>query len=105
LPPDCSAARDDETGRIGTLWPRHDDGQRRKTGQAEFLGVGKGFRVIITSRTPGKYIGFATIDDGKYEDGKWIPARRLNGDETDQGGAWRFDPRAIHTEKATLYRY
>ncbi len=80
-------------------------GNEEKTGRAEFLGVGKGFRVIITSRTPGKHIGFATIDDGKYEDGKWIPARRLNGDETDQGGAWRFDPRAIHTEKATLYSY
>ncbi len=76
-----------------------------KSGQAEFLGVGKGFRVILTSRTPGKHIGFATIDDGRYEDGKWIAARRLNGDETDQGGAWRFDPRAIHTERAILYRY
>lgn len=76
-----------------------------KSGQAEFLGVGKGFRVILTSRTPGKHIGFATIDDGRYEDGKWIAARRLNGDETDQGGAWRFDPRAIHTERAVLYRY
>ncbi|SRR6266851_3003834 len=38
-------------------------GNEEKTGQAEFLGVGKGFRVIITSRTPGKHIGFATIDD------------------------------------------
>ncbi len=76
-----------------------------RTGRAELLGVGRGFRVIVSSRTPGRHVGFAAIDDGRYEDGKWIAGRRLNGDETDQGGAWRFDPRAIHTERAALYRY
>jgi hypothetical protein len=31
--------------------------------------------------------------------------RRLNGDENDQGKAWRFDGRQVKTEKVTLYRF
>ena len=75
------------------------------TGQNEFLGVGKGFRVLITARTPSPFkLGYASIDEGTYEDGRWIPGRRLNGDENDQGKYWRFDPHAIKIEKAVLYR-
>jgi beta-galactosidase GanA len=50
-------------------------------------------------------IGIATVDEGHYQDGKWIAGRRLNGDETDQGNYWRFDQRAIHIEKATFYHF
>ncbi len=76
------------------------------TGQNEFLGIGKGFRVLIlaSSSSPFK-LGYASIDEGVYEDGKWRPGRRLNGDESDQGDYWRFDPRSIKIEKAVLYRY
>ena len=76
------------------------------TGQNEFLGVGKGFRVLITPRSPSPFkLGIASIDEGTFQDGTWIPGRRLNGDENDQGGYWRFDPRSIRIEKAVLYRY
>jgi hypothetical protein len=76
------------------------------TGQDEFLGVGKGFRVLITARAPSPFkLGYASIDEGIYEDGKWKPGRRLNGDENDQGNYWRFDAGSIRIEKAVLYRY
>ncbi len=76
------------------------------TGLNEFLGAGKGFRVSVTPRSPSPFkIGFASIDEGAYKDGAWIPGRRLNGDETDQGGYWRFDSRSIKIEKAVLYRF
>jgi hypothetical protein len=76
------------------------------TGQDEFLGVGKGFRVLITARAPSPFkFGYASIDEGIYEDGKWRPGRRLNGDENDQGNYWRFDADSIRIEKAVLYRY
>ena len=76
------------------------------TGQNEFLGVGKGFRVLITPRSPTPFkLGYASIDEGTYEDGRWTPGRRLNGDENDQGSYWRFDSRSIKIEKAVLYRY
>ena len=75
-------------------------------GQNEFLGVGKGFRVLITPPAPGQFkLGYASIDEGTYEDGQWKLGRRLNGDENDQGNYWRFDARSIKVEKAVLYRY
>lgn len=75
-------------------------------GPNEFLGVGKGFRVLISARAPSAFkMGYASIDEGAYEGGKWIPGRRLNGDENDQGSYWRFDAGSIKTEKAVLYRY
>lgn len=76
------------------------------TGENEFLGVGKGFRVLITPRSPSPFkLGFASIDEGIFKDGRWIPGRRLNGDENDQGNYWRFDPKSVKIEKAVLYRY
>jgi beta-galactosidase GanA len=76
------------------------------TAKDEFVGVGKGFRVLITPRSPtAAHIGFASIDEGNFADRKWIPGRRLNGDESDQGNYWRFDQRDIHIEKATLYHF
>ena len=74
------------------------------SGQDAFTGVGKGFRVSFTPRT-GPHVGIAAIDEGKFVNGKWMPGRRLNGDENDQGKGWRFDPRQVRTEKVTLYRY
>jgi beta-galactosidase GanA len=76
------------------------------TGPDAFLGVGKGFRVKFTPRdSAAKRVGVGTIDEGKFENGQWIAGRRLNGDENDQGEYWRFDPRELHVEKVTLYRY
>jgi beta-galactosidase GanA len=76
------------------------------TGQNEFLGVGKGFRVLISPRSPSPFkLGIASIDEGSFVNGEWIPLRRLNGDENDQGNYWRFDSRSLKIEKAVLYRY
>ena len=76
------------------------------TGKDEFLGLGKGFRVSFTPRAAtGPQVGIAAVDEGTFEDGKWVPGRRLNGDENDQGKGWRFDPRHLSVEKVTLYRF
>jgi beta-galactosidase GanA len=75
-------------------------------GKDEFLGVGKGFRVSFTPRlATGPNVGIAAVDEGSFVDGKWVPGRRLNGDENDQGGAWRFDSQKVRTEKVSLYRF
>jgi beta-galactosidase GanA len=77
-----------------------------QTGPAEFLGAGKGFRVSFTPLAKGeKQVGIAAIEEGHFVDGAWVPGRRLNGDENDQGSYFRFDPRSLHIERATLYRY
>jgi beta-galactosidase GanA len=74
------------------------------SGPDEFTGVGKGFRVSFTARS-GRHAGIAAVDEGRFADGKWVAGRRLNGDENDQGKAWRFDPKQVRTEKVRLYRY
>jgi beta-galactosidase GanA len=75
-------------------------------GKDGFLGVGKGFRVTFSPVPPsGQNVGIGAVDEGRFEDGKWIAGRRLNGDENDQGTHWRFDSHSVHTEKVTLYRF
>jgi hypothetical protein len=75
-------------------------------GKDAFLGAGKGFRVSFSPRADNApRVGIAAIDEGIFADGMWVPARRLNGDENDQGSYWRFDPHQQHIEKVTLYRF
>jgi beta-galactosidase GanA len=74
------------------------------SGRDEFVGLGKGFRVSFTPRS-GPHAGIAAVDEGSFAQGKWVPGRRLNGDENDQGKAWRFSPKSINAEKVSLYRY
>jgi beta-galactosidase GanA len=75
-------------------------------GPEEFMGAGMGFRVIFTPASPGpSHVGLASVDEGKFQDGKWVPGRRLNGDESDQGQYWRFDQRQVKIEKAAIYRF
>ena len=76
------------------------------TGPGEFTGAGAGFRVAFTPKTPGaKLTGLGAVDEGTFAQGKWIPGRRLNGDETDQGNRWRFDSRHPVIERCSVYRY
>ena len=76
------------------------------TGPDEFLGAGRGFRVSFAQTSPtSPRIAIASIDEGTFEDGKWVPGRRLNGDENDQGSYWRFDARKVNIEKAKLYQH
>lgn len=76
------------------------------TGPDRFIGAGKGFRVLFTPRSSAApQVGLAAVDEGKFENGKWIPGRQLNGDENDQGRYWRFDSSQVKIEKASLYRF
>ncbi len=76
------------------------------TGPNEFVGAGQGFRVSFQTRSAGPpHVGLASVDEGRFEDGRWIPGRRLNGDETDQGKYWRFDQHQINIERAMVYRF
>jgi hypothetical protein len=76
------------------------------TGPEEFIGAGKGFRVTVAPvSSSGPRVGIASIDEGTFEGAKWVPGRRLNGDENDQGSYWRFDGRKLNTEKMRLYHF
>lgn len=77
-----------------------------KTGPNAFLGGGSGFRVAFRPLTPGpKYGGIGTVEEGTFQDGRWVAGRTLNGDETDQGSGWRFSSFGTSIETCTAYRY
>ncbi|MGA2182431.1 MAG: DUF5597 domain-containing protein [Bryobacteraceae bacterium] len=76
------------------------------TGPDEFVGAGSGFRVAFSAKTPGPRItGVGSVDEGTFINGKWIPERRLNGDENDQGQYWRFTDRQLSISRCAVYRY
>lgn len=68
-----------------------------------FVGAGYGFQVSFKPLTPGlAQVGLGTVDEGEYQDGRWIAGRRLNGDER---YAWTFpaaDPPASSLPIALL---
>jgi len=93
---------DDIFGRKGGEGVRHG----RRGWSRRVVGAGMGFRVIFKPSSPGApKVGVGTVDEGVYRDGKWIPGRRLNGDEDDQGRAWRFGSSSLQIERCTTYRY
>jgi len=52
------------------------------TGPDEFLFIGANGNPAFEVDSPGpKRVGVSAKDQGRYENGKWIAARRLNGDE------------------------
>ena len=55
--------------------------------------------------TGAKHVGIGSIDEGTFSEGAWVPGRRLNGDENDQGRFWRFASKGITIEKAVVFRF
>jgi beta-galactosidase GanA len=76
------------------------------TGPDEFIGAGSGFRIRFKPKTPGPAVaGIGSVDEGTFQKGVWMPGRRLNGDENDQGRYWRFDSNAVRIERCVIYRW
>ena len=76
------------------------------TGQDEFLVAGSGVSIHFAARTPGpRHTGILSVDEGRFQNGQWIPGRRMNGDE--DAGGWRLQlpggPPTI--QRIRLYRY
>ncbi len=75
-------------------------------GPDEFVGAGSGFRVAFKPLTPGPAkAGIGYVEEGSYRDGRWIPGRRLNGDENDQGRRWRAVGREPGITRCRVYRF
>ncbi len=76
------------------------------TGQDEFLVAGSGVGIHFAARTPGpRHTRILSVDEGRFKEGKWIPGRRMNGDE--DAGGWRLQlpggPPSI--QRIKLYRH
>jgi hypothetical protein len=89
-------------GRIGVMF--------LQTGTNEFLVAGCGdAQIRFSSEKPGPAaVGIESIDEEFFENGAWVPGRRLNGDESSQGQALRISTGDLALGKiyrVRLYRY
>ena len=51
-------------------------------GPSEYFIAGRDVQILFTPNTPGPEIaGLSKVETGKFVDGKWIPGRRVNGDD------------------------
>ena len=75
-----------------------------QTGPDEFLVVGCGnAQITFSASTPGlPIVGIESIDEEFYDGGRWVPGRRLNGDENSQGQLLRLN--AEDSSKGRIYR-
>ncbi len=80
-----------------------------QTAPNEFLVVASGDgQITFSTDRPGlPIVGIESIDEEYFENGAWSPRRRLNGDESSQGGALRVNASdgAQGTYRVRLYRY
>ena len=74
-------------------------------GNEDYLFAGQGVTLTVSPAEGLGKLGFDFVDEGRYEDGKWIAGRRLNGDETHQGRHVRLPPGEFGVQKFRLYRY
>jgi Domain of unknown function (DUF5597)/Glycosyl hydrolases family 35 len=81
------------------------------TGPDEYLVAGKGLDILFTLTDKGDLplVAIEAIDEGTFKDGKWIPGRRLNGDEEHtsifDGTGLKFPAQIYSIQKIKLYRY
>ena len=74
------------------------------TGPDEYFIIGNSLSVTFTANGPGpEQVGLGTVEEGSFVDGKWVPGRRLAGDDTGQGEDSSL--RVASAMRVTLYRY
>ena len=75
------------------------------TGPDDFVVVGRSMNVYFTAAKSPENVGLGTVEEGVYADGRWVPGRRLNGDETPEWRALRFRSESYGIQRVRLYRY
>lgn len=80
-----------------------------KVGENEFIVVGKAFDLLFFPKDDSFRIGVDKVDEGTFKNGKWIPERRLNGDEvhasTWSGTGLKFPGNKVSIQKISIYHY
>ena len=78
-----------------------------ESGPEEFYMAGNGLNITFTPETPGPpMVGLATVEEGRFVDGRWVRGRTLAGDDTGQGNNISLDAaRGPGILRVTLYRY
>ncbi len=76
-----------------------------RTGRDEIVVAGTAVTLTFASTAPRQRIGILSAEEGRYAEGRFEPARRLNGDETHQGRHVRLEPGRFSIQRVRLYRY
>ncbi len=88
-------------------------------GPDEYFVAGTGVTLKFSPATPGPPLaGLATVEEGSFVNGRWVPERRFAGDDTEEGdmivmkwapGSWvpfyRQRVTKSPIQRVTLYRY
>jgi beta-galactosidase GanA len=76
------------------------------TGPDDFVIVGRSMNIYFSAAdNPSDSVGIGTVEEGIYENGRWVPGRRLNGDEVPEWKALRFRGDNYSIQHVKLYRY
>jgi hypothetical protein len=74
-------------------------------GPDEYYAAGSGLTVSFSPNTPGPPLaGLATVEEGAFVKGRWVPGRRLEGDDSDEGQFLMLGSKKA-IQHFTLYRY
>jgi hypothetical protein len=80
-----------------------------KIGENEFIAAGKGLDILFFSKDDSFRIAVDKVDEGIFENGKWIPKRRLNGDEvhasTWSGSGLKLPSNKVSIQRISIYKY
>jgi len=71
----------------------------------EIYVAGTGIVITFTSVLANKKAGFISVDEGTFENEKWIPGRRMNGDQDHQGRHVRIPGNEHSIQRVKLYTY
>ncbi|GAC1373061.1 MAG: DUF5597 domain-containing protein [Hymenobacter sp.] len=71
----------------------------------EFYVVGTGLVLTCEPTAPGKRAGYLSVDEGHFEGQRWVPGRRMNGDQDHQGRHVRVPGDEYSIQHVKLYTY
>jgi hypothetical protein len=55
-------------------------------GPDEYFAAGSGVTIAFSPNTPGPpHVGLATVEEGTFVNGRWVPGRVMAGDDDDEG--------------------
>jgi hypothetical protein len=84
-------------------------------GPDEYFAAGSGVTIGFSSNTPGPpHVGLATVEEGTFVNGRWVPGRVMAGDDDDEGqyvllnrptGCCSPSTSTKTIQHITLYRY
>jgi beta-galactosidase GanA len=86
-------------------WPES-GGLIINTGPDEFIIAGTGIVVTFSSvRNLHSFVGILQAYEGQYMNGRWIPGRRMNGDQDHQGRHIRIPVKEFSIQQVKVYNY